>query len=299
VNPTPRTIPVLIAALGLIASAQFVACSRMGTAPQEASTVSVEAEDAALPPQLVLIADRYASKGAAIKAVEDGRENMGAAELSFESTRRGTYQLWARARFFGFCQNTFYVQLNRARAEAMQGSDTYDQWCWVRGPRVALRAGKNSLRVANRERGAEIDKFLFTTDFYCVPGGLGDDGATVCNFVQGTPRFVGAEGGAGVWRLKSRVSIGQSLDRLRMKVRTKYLEMFKNKAVDYGEALGNSDPALELVNTQSPASIVISAPDSTRLVRTKFRFDARASDAVEIQARIGSAVIRIAEDRRE
>ena len=64
------------------------------------------------------------------------------------------------------------VTVNGGDDKILGEDGTYDTWHWVGGrARVALKAGKNTFVLKNRETGVMVDQFFFSQDGDYVPQG--------------------------------------------------------------------------------------------------------------------------------
>lgn len=96
----------------------------------------------------------------------DGNKSKGEGQATYKFTvkKAGIYSLWARTYWAQGCGNSILVSVN-GDSPAILGEDgTYGQWHWVHGPRVALKAGVNTLVLKNRETGVKVDQFFLCTD---------------------------------------------------------------------------------------------------------------------------------------
>jgi len=233
----------------------------------------IEAENSEIPEVFRVIDDPRASGGKAIQSLYDGRGPMHGGTMSlFTSEVEGEYVSWWRVNFFGFCANTFFASVNPGKFYGIQGSDIYNQWTWVRGPTFHIIKGKNSLQITNRERFAEMDRILLTNDPYYIPEGLGEDHYTVCDFNYGLPlEVIPKQNG---WKIERDVMLRRAAGNFIEKLRLNYREMFKKKAIDYGSYLSYAVQEYALTNaTKDDAPLMISMPDSAKLLRLRMRVD--------------------------
>lgn len=99
----------------------------------------------------------------------------GAANYTFELETEGAYTLWCRVWWEGECSNSFTVKINDDPAILFGEDATYKVWHWVKYPvartsaKVNLKAGKNTMRIENREDGIMVDQILFSDDKRFVP----------------------------------------------------------------------------------------------------------------------------------
>ncbi|MDD2599695.1 MAG: hypothetical protein PHO37_10760 [Kiritimatiellae bacterium] len=99
----------------------------------------------------------------------------GAAEYSFELEKKGVYTLWCRVWWEDECGNSFTVKINDDPAILFGEDATYKVWHWVKYPvartsaKINLKAGKNTMRIENREDGIMVDQILFSEDQRFVP----------------------------------------------------------------------------------------------------------------------------------
>ncbi|MFA7173190.1 MAG: hypothetical protein WC340_07210 [Kiritimatiellia bacterium] len=99
----------------------------------------------------------------------------GAAEYTLELESKGAYTLWCRVWWADECGNSFTVKINDDPAILFGENATYKVWHWVKYPvartsaKINLKAGKNRLRIENREDGIMVDQILFSEDKRFVP----------------------------------------------------------------------------------------------------------------------------------
>ncbi len=99
----------------------------------------------------------------------------GAAEYLLELPEKGSYTLWCRVWWEGECSNSFTVKFNDAPAFLFGENATYKAWHWVKypvsrtSPKINLNAGRNQLRIENREDGIMVDQILLSDDPRFVP----------------------------------------------------------------------------------------------------------------------------------
>ena len=91
----------------------------------------------------------------------------GSIEFRFEVEKEGAYMLWVRKLWMNGCGNSVLCTVNepmtKDNAKILGEDGTYDRLHWIslgREP-VHLKAGKNVLRIQNREDGIKLDQFAF------------------------------------------------------------------------------------------------------------------------------------------
>ena len=101
---------------------------------------------------------------------------QGEAAFEFVVDKPGTYYLWARVWWLDGCGNSLGMSLNGEKEFTFGQDATYKQWHWVKAParlsQLNLQAGKQTLKVANREDGVAIDQILITRNKRYVPVGI-------------------------------------------------------------------------------------------------------------------------------
>jgi len=99
----------------------------------------------------------------------------GAATYTLELPEAGSFTLWCRVWWEGECSNSFTVKFNDAPAFLFGENATYKTWHWVKypvsrtSPKINLTAGRNLLRLENREDGIMVDQILLSSDTRFVP----------------------------------------------------------------------------------------------------------------------------------
>ena len=91
--------------------------------------------------------------------------------FTFSVQQAGIYQLFARQRADNEGDDSFYYQINDQAWQAWYTPRT-GSFAWQTVGTVSLTAGSNTLRFANREKGARLDKLLLTQTG-SAPSGLG------------------------------------------------------------------------------------------------------------------------------
>ena len=98
---------------------------------------------------------------------ETGPRDNGYAEYKINVTQAGSYQFWARCRWYDACGNSFFVLVDSTTRTAQTPYITdqtfNNKWHWVAGPLLNLRAGVHTIRIQNREDGASLDQWLLDT----------------------------------------------------------------------------------------------------------------------------------------
>ncbi|HET8656404.1 MAG TPA: M56 family metallopeptidase [Longimicrobiaceae bacterium] len=154
--------------------------------PAQPVRVRLEAESAELVAPLVVREDSTASGGRFVEA-EPGKESRkragsGSARFRFTTPRAGLYALWARTIAPTRDEDSFWIRVNGGpwvRWNEIRRSRTW-RWSTVhdtdRANRIAqfrLRAGVNTIELANREGGVRLDQLLVTDDPLYAPGAGG------------------------------------------------------------------------------------------------------------------------------
>jgi beta-lactamase regulating signal transducer with metallopeptidase domain len=154
--------------------------------PAQPVRVRLEAESAELVAPLVVRQDSTASGGRFVEA-EPGRESRKhagsvSALFRFTTPRAGLYALWARTIAPTRDEDSFWIRVNDGpwvRWNEIRRSRTW-RWSTVhdtdRANRIAqfqLRAGVNTIELANREGGVRLDQLLVTDDPLYEPGAAG------------------------------------------------------------------------------------------------------------------------------
>lgn len=99
----------------------------------------------------------------------------GAASYTFELPTKGAYTLWCRVWWNGECSNSFTAGINDNPPILFGENATYKVWHWVKypvsrtSPKINLEAGKQTLRIENREDGIMVDQIIFSADKRFVP----------------------------------------------------------------------------------------------------------------------------------
>lgn len=140
-----------------------------------AGNIVVEAEHyKTIASSMTKITDSHASAGAAIgiplrrphATTETGPGDTGNATYKIRVNSAGLYQFWARAKWYDACGNSFFVLLDSTRVNPKTPyvtDQTFRKWHWVAGPTMRLSAGVHTIRIQNREDGAQLDQWLLTT----------------------------------------------------------------------------------------------------------------------------------------
>jgi len=89
----------------------------------------------------------------------------GTAAFTFTVEEPGDYVLWAHKRWGHSCADSFKVGIDDGKWEDFRTDSNYGIWEWAspRTRRFHLEKGTHTLRVANREDGFRVDRFLLTT----------------------------------------------------------------------------------------------------------------------------------------
>lgn len=99
----------------------------------------------------------------------------GMASYTFELPKKGAYTLWCRVWWAGECSNSFTVKVNDTPSILFGEDATYKAWHWVKypisrtSPKFNLKAGKQILKIENREDGIMVDQVILSADKRFVP----------------------------------------------------------------------------------------------------------------------------------
>ena len=96
-------------------------------------------------------------------------KGKGQAVYKFRAPKSGLFTLWARTMWAQGCGNSILVSVNGDTPEIIGQDGTYGDWHWLRGARVKLKAGTNTLVLKNRETGIKVDQFFLCTDTGYTP----------------------------------------------------------------------------------------------------------------------------------
>ena len=107
--------------------------------------------------------------------------------FTFSVQQAGSYQLLARQRADNEGDDSFYYQINDQAWQAWYTPRT-GSFVWQTVGAVSLTAGSNTVRFANREKGARLDK-LYLTQTGSAPSGLGQ-AASNCTPIPPPPASV-------------------------------------------------------------------------------------------------------------
>jgi hypothetical protein len=96
----------------------------------------------------------------------DGNKTKGEGQAvyKFRAAKAGLYTLWARTLWAQGCGNSILGSVNGDTPAVIGEDGTYGDWHWLRGQRVALKAGVNTLVLKNRETGIKVDQFFLCSD---------------------------------------------------------------------------------------------------------------------------------------
>lgn len=95
--------------------------------------------------------------------------DQGTATFRVRITEPGTYTLWVRVWWNGFCSNSLFVSvLGRTRSVS---SRTHGRWHWLIVGAWPLNAGVTDIRLHNREDGIWVDQLVLTSEGFHPPGG--------------------------------------------------------------------------------------------------------------------------------
>ena len=102
------------------------------------------------------------------QTIPPGRDfHPGSIEYRFEVEKAGAYILWVRKLWMDGCGNSVLCTVNepmtKENRKVLGDDGTYGKLQWIslgREP-VHLKAGRNVLRIQNREDGIKLDQFAF------------------------------------------------------------------------------------------------------------------------------------------
>jgi hypothetical protein len=144
----------------------------------------IEAEDALnTSDALKVIKMEGASNGKAI--VSSGRHQRIEGEIKYKFTiaQDGKYTFWGRCFWQNVCSNNFVTRLEGYSTWYTMGEDPLiNQWHWISFATIELKKGPQELFLMNMEHGSIVDKFLITSDNYCIPSGLGTSSELFLDF---------------------------------------------------------------------------------------------------------------------
>jgi len=143
--------------------------------------ICFEAESAkSIEEPMCLVSNRIKNvSGAAIsipeKAGNPPKLCKGAASYTFDLRKKGSYTLWCRVWWNGECSNSFTARINDNPPILFGEDATYKTWHWVKypvsrtSPKIKLEAGKQTLKIENREDGIMVDQIILSADKRFVP----------------------------------------------------------------------------------------------------------------------------------
>jgi len=97
---------------------------------------------------------------------ETGPADTGYAEYKISVSTSGLYQFWGRCRWYDACGNSFFILVDTKTTTSKTPYVTdqvFQKWHWVPGPKLRLSKGVHTIRIQNREDGAQMDQWVLTT----------------------------------------------------------------------------------------------------------------------------------------
>ena len=154
------------------------------TPPNAPTGIWIEAESGTVGDNWEVAPDEEAANGSFVRSVAEEKSMdeapPGAADrisYRFNVTQADSYLLWGRVLTPSNGKDSFWARVNGGKWE-LWSPGVFTEWSWVGKSRYNLSAGSNTIDIAYREIGAQLDKLYLTagSDF---PTGLGG-GETDC-----------------------------------------------------------------------------------------------------------------------
>lgn len=146
----------------------------------------IEAEDAInTSDALKVITMEGASNGKCI--MSSGMHQIVEAEIryNFTTVQDGKYTFWARCFWPTVCSNNLQARIDGYTNLTTIGEDPLtNQWHWISFAAVELKKGPHVFHLLNNEHGSIVDKFLITSDNYCIPSELGTSNELFFDFKE-------------------------------------------------------------------------------------------------------------------
>ena len=170
---------------------------------------------------------------------------------TFEVAKTGEYTLWGRVLTPSSGDDSFWVRMN---GEAWQQwpAGTSIEWSWVSQGQYSLSAGSNTLDIAYREDGAQLDKLYLTQQSTppvgvgleqpCAPPGSGNTETPTVSFVTPTSGVFYASFIDTYVRVQA--SDADGIASVRLFLNDQLVRQASSAPYEWG-AVGQNDPLLE------------------------------------------------------